>query len=225
MKHTSYFNLLDALKEDGCAICFLVSKSIHKAMDDFLYERVNDPGAREETKKSFGFCNRHAWQMQKLGDGLGVAIIYQNLSELLMTKLESIKDNKRSAHDFLDIEEIRLSKKIEDNCMFCKEAEEIEQRYFSVLIEEFYDPQLENNFENSFGLCLPHLIIFLKQCRDAKITSDVLKTELTKLKNLIAELKEFQRKHDYRFIKEGFGKEGNSWTRAIEKFGGKEGIF
>jgi hypothetical protein len=32
------------------------------------------------------------------------------------------------------------------------------------------------------------------------------------------------RKHDYRFSKEKFGKEGDSWIRIIEKFIGKEGI-
>jgi hypothetical protein len=36
---------------------------------------------------------------------------------------------------------------------------------------------------------------------------------------------EFHRKHDYRFSKEKFGKEGDSWIRAIEKMIGKEGVF
>ena len=33
------------------------------------------------------------------------------------------------------------------------------------------------------------------------------------------------RKHDYRFSKEGYKKEGDSWERAIEKLIGKEGVF
>jgi len=63
MKHTTYFNLLDAFKESGCAICTLIKKSIHKSMDDFLYEQVNDLGVRKDIKESlasvtaiFGSC-------------------------------------------------------------------------------------------------------------------------------------------------------------------------
>ena len=72
MKHTTYFNLLDALKEDGCPICAIIKKAIHKSMDDFLYEQVNDPAIRKQIKESFGFCNRHAWQFQKLGNGFSI---------------------------------------------------------------------------------------------------------------------------------------------------------
>jgi len=52
-----------------------------------------------------------------------------------------------------------------------------------------------------------------------------LKIEAAKVKSIIEELKEFERKHDYRFSKEKFGKEGDSWIRAIEKLIGKEGVF
>jgi len=52
----------------------------------------------------------------------------------------------------------------------------------------------------------------------------MLKIESQKIGNLRKELDEFERKHDYRFTKEGFGKEGDSWIRAIEKMIGKEGM-
>jgi hypothetical protein len=38
------------------------------------------------------------------------------------------------------------------------------------------------------------------------------------------ELREFIRKHDYRFTGEGMGTEGTSWIRAIEMVAGKQGI-
>ena len=78
-KHLSYFALLDALKEKGCPICFLLKKNTNKSMDDFLYEQVNDSGIRKAIRDSFGFCNRHAWQLRNIGDGLGLSIIYKNL--------------------------------------------------------------------------------------------------------------------------------------------------
>ncbi len=32
---------------------------------------LNDVGIREQLRKSLGFCNIHAWQLQKIGDGFG----------------------------------------------------------------------------------------------------------------------------------------------------------
>ena len=43
MKHTAYFNLVDAFRKEGCPICYLIKKSVHQSMDTFLYENVNDP--------------------------------------------------------------------------------------------------------------------------------------------------------------------------------------
>lgn len=40
------------------------------------------------------------------------------------------------------------------------------------------------------------------------------------LERLQADLREFIRKNDYRYIKEGFGEEGDAWRRAIEAISG-----
>jgi hypothetical protein len=225
MKHIPYFNLLDALKESGCAICTLIKKSVHKSMDDFLYERVNDPGVRKEIRESFGFCNRHAWQMQKFGDGFGLSIIYHYLSGLLIDKMDKQMDAKTLIKGLLQDKEMRNFQKIQNTCMVCKEAKEVERRYIEVFIENFEDAELQFAFKSSFGLCLPHLLTLLKLCKDAKISAEILRIESAKIKSIIEELKEFERKHDYRFSEEKFGREGDSWIRAIEKLIGKEGVF
>jgi len=225
MKHTAYFNLLDALKERGCAICSLIKKSVHKSMDDFLYEQVNDSGVRKEIRESFGFCNRHAWQLQKFGDGLGLSIIYRYLSELLIDKMDKKVAPKTLIKGLLQDKEIRNFQKIQNTCMVCKRAKEIERRYIGNFIENFEDAELRLAFKNSFGLCLPHLLTLLKLCKDTKMSAEVLKIETAKIKSIIEELKEFERKHDYRFCKEKSGKEGDSWIRAMEKLIGKKDIF
>ena len=208
-KHQTYYNLLDAVKDKGCPICFLVKKSIHKMMDDFLYEQVNDPKVRLKIKAAFGFCGRHAWQLQKFGDGLGLCIIYD---DLLTTLQQSVKEHGSFP-------------KQEKICPFCNDSQEIEQRYVCTFIEYFDDVEFNSYFKQSFGLCLNHLISVLNSCRNKKIIENLKEMEFQKRESLIAELKEFHRKHDYRFAKEGYGPEGDSWIRAIEKLAGKDGVF
>jgi len=220
-KHEPYFNLLDALKEAGCPICFLVKKNIHKLMDDFLYGSVNDPGVRREIKASQGFCNRHAWQLQKFGDGFGQAIVYSDLMNAVAKKLEKIDESISVKELLKKINPGIIAKQI---CMFCRQEKDTEERYISVFWENFNDTEFSVTYKNSFGLCLPHIVFALKKCRNKKSSKELIEIETPKLSNLVGELKEFMRKHDYRFSSEKFGKEGDSWIRAIEKLIGKEGI-
>jgi hypothetical protein len=219
VKHTTYLNLLEALKE-GCPLCFLVRKTTQRLMADFLYESVNDPGIREDIKASQGFCNRHAWQLQKFGDGLGQAIIYSDLMNAVSKELKE-RDESVAIKELVKSISHRTTKK--RICIFCRQEKDTEERYVSVFWESFDDLEFSLHYKNSFGLCLPHLAVALKKCKSKKFSNELVNIESQKLSNLIGELKEFMRKHDYRFSQEKFGKEGNSWIRAVEKSTGKEG--
>ena len=222
-KHTSYFNFLDALKEQGCPVCFLLRKNTQKFMDDFLYESVNDPGLRKEIKDSSGFCNRHAWQLQKFGDGFGLGIIYDYLMQFVLEKLKEVNGSGVSIKTLLT--QLDKDEQAKKSCIFCKEEKGGEGRYISVFLDNFDDSELKFVYKNSFGLCLLHLNLAINKCKNKKFANEIINIESAKFASLIAELKEFLRKHDYRFSKEKFGKEGDSWIRAIEKLSGKEGIF
>jgi len=65
-KAHSYFVLLEELKLPGCPICSLVIKDGQSFLDQLLYENVLDVPTRFNLMNSFGFCNRHAWQIPKL---------------------------------------------------------------------------------------------------------------------------------------------------------------
>jgi hypothetical protein len=65
-KGHSYFVLLEELKLPGCPICSLVIKDGQSYLDQLLYENVLDVPTRLNLMDSFGFCNRHAWQIPKL---------------------------------------------------------------------------------------------------------------------------------------------------------------
>jgi hypothetical protein len=221
-KHQTYFNLFDALKETGCPICFLSKKIVHKSMDDFLYENVNDPKLRQEIKAAQGFCHRHAWQLQKFGDGFGQAIVYSDLMDTVLKRLKMIDE----AVSLKEISKtMTCPKEAKTVCVFCRRQEDAEERYISVFWESFDDAEFSFHYKNSLGLCLPHLALVLKKCRSVKLSKELMAIEVPKFSVLGGELKEFIRKHDYRYSKEKFGKEGDSWIRAIEKIMGKEGIF
>lgn len=215
-RHLAYFNFIDALKKKGCPICFLVQDHLHRFMKSLLYENVNNPCVREEIRNSAGFCNLHSWQLKKSGDGLGVSIIYEDLCNKIKKDIEKLKSEK-----FIE----NLDFRIKEICPACVEKQKIENMYVKSFLEYFFEEKFNREFRNSFGLCIPHLLMVLKQNKDKILKKELLVMEIEKIKNLENELKEYQRKSDYRFGNKDFGKERDSWVRAIEKLAAKEGIF
>ena len=224
-KHLSYFNLLDALGEEGCPICSLLKKTSDKFRADFLYEQVNDPKVRQEVRASLGFCNACSWEFRNSGDAFGISIIYQDLLGLVSENIKKISEAGHSAAKTLNLFLKEIQEKLKrDNCLVCKARLEAEKRYVSTFLKNFSEPEFYSAFKNSFGLCLPHLIAVIRDCRNEDMRNKILAIEQRKIDSLVQELSEFQRKHDYRFSEENFGSEKDSWVRAIEKMVGKENL-
>jgi hypothetical protein len=203
----AYHNLLQAFAK-GCPICILINQNTTRLIDDLLYERVNDSLTRDRIRESFGFCNRHAWQLQTAGDVSGHSIIYADLLTTLAELFASRKVNQR---------ELR-PKRI---CLVCEQEQEVEREYTAKFIAYFHDSKLQNRYSESAGLCLPHICQVLSQTKDAKLHSELLAIERPKLVALSEELKHLLRKFDYRFTKELLGRERDAWIRAIEKVSGR----
>jgi len=228
MKHLTYYNLLEALKEKGCPICTLLRKNVRKYMVSFLYESVNDPGVRKKLREANGFCSRHAWQLKEIGDGLGLSIVYEDLLGGMVMSIENMIKSARTikdikSHPFVSGAQ-SYTRNIKKSCPVCRLEKKITERNIVTFIGSIGDSEFNKLYEQSSGLCLVHLIDLIAHLKnDDSQVRELLYSELKKMRELIGELKEFQRKHDYRFSSERFGPERDSWIRVIEKMVGKEG--
>src|SRR5689334_7480909 len=74
------FEVRDALREPGCAICRLTLRSVGRFLQSVAYEQVNDVEFRTNLRRARGFCNTHAHQWQReTRNVLGTALIYRDL--------------------------------------------------------------------------------------------------------------------------------------------------
>jgi hypothetical protein len=213
--HSQHFNLRDALEQPGCAICTLVVKVVANDLDYLLYERVNDPGTRQELRASGGFCHRHAWELCQFGDGLGVGMLYQSLLERAIASLQPDVSRRRG---------LAGKEPPTRPCHSCRQADDVARRYLALFVENFDHPAFQSALERAHGVCLPHARQALALCRTDAQRSALTTWERGKLETLLAHLKEFLRKHDYRYAAEGYReREGSSWLQAVEMFVGKSG--
>lgn len=229
MPSSIVYNLLEACRADGCPVCRLEQDSVVRYLDNQFYENVNSPKWRDRLRASLGFCREHAWLgvNRRLGDALGYSIIYHDLLNSILRHWQDDESpiapprGRTSLRRQIPepvrnmIERVRTSLSPHKVCPVCEHRDQTTRTLLSVLAEELKTPEMATALQGSEGLCLPHLRQTLDQVKSASEVEALLTIHLEKLENLRAELAEFIRKNDYQVIKEGFGKEGDAWLRAI----------
>jgi len=205
-KHLDYYKLLEAFQQDGCPVCLRLSKVVLDYLDMLLYENVNDPDLRQRLRLSLGFCQRHAENLKEFGDGLGIAIIYEDLLRMVKSKM---------ARSYLPLTP-------KEKCPICALVEKQEVNILNTFVNFLPDEEFRQSFEQTSGLCLPHLSRVFIKIKDEDARKFLITFHLEKLEILNNHLSEFIRKHDYRFKDEKMTKEESvSWQKVLHLFAGE----
>jgi len=202
-RHTAFFNLFDALAENGCALCRLAAKAAHDSLDSLLYENVNDPGTRQALSASHGFCVAHAELATHMSDALGVAMLYETLCREAANRVAR-----------------ELPMGATQPCPICCAAADVNERYLAEFCLRIGESDFHERFLASDGFCLPHFQRVITMVHDKATGGIVRAHEAKTLLALADQLHVFVKKHDYK-RESDFAAEGASWLRALEKFVGK----
>ncbi len=224
-KHLPYFAVLDCLTEQSiCFLCALELEGLQKYFDNLLYERVNDVATRASLARSKGFCNRHSAFILKYGASLGTAILYRQQSSLLDELLDNLSSVSTALLKLPQIASWRNHKA----CPACKNQLDDRKRYSEIFLDALKnsDSDMINAFEKSAPICVPHFLDLLDQIkRNRNLERYLVDIEQKKIRELIADLDEFIRKHDYQYADESFGREQDCCQRAVRIIAGYEGLF
>ena len=220
--------LLEALRDEaGCALCFLATRAAARYIEAVLYESVTDVEIREKIRQARGMCNFHSWEMAKSFESLGIAWIYLDLVHFYQAALEEARFSRirtsllgkltgesKASGKSPPISPLARRLKPERGCSACDIRGIAEQIYIEALVESVDEvcPLLRD----SAGFCLPHLSQVVDQVDDPGDFDSLRKAQAQPLRRIERELSEYIRKHDHRFVHEEVGREGDSWTRAIE---------
>ncbi|MBN2387938.1 MAG: hypothetical protein JXB85_13045 [Anaerolineales bacterium] len=226
------YNILEVCRQPGCPVCRLEQRYVERYLDNQFYENVNNPDWRNLLRLSLGFCREHAWLAvdERLGDALGFAIIYHDAIGATLECLDKgfPPPTRRWAGRLKRIpEQVRAmvyraiyALTPRKRCPACQKRDEMTSIIVSSLVESLEQQEMAEALQASDGLCLPHLRLALQAVRDIPSCEMLIAIHRRKLETLQAELAELIRKHDYRFSKDGFGKEGDSWLRAVAMMAG-----
>ena len=235
-KSSVYFTLLDACKKDGCPVCRIMEEASASYLDTLFYEQVSDVGVRRKLRLARGLCNWHSREVRRLPTAaLGVAIIAQDLLEEEIARLAGLQRRpfwQRGATGVLAGLSLQAllaylrSWQQRNSCPACQAVGEHEQHALETMLNFLEEEVFAQRFhDTAFGVCLPHLVRAAECHPSHPGLSTLFAAQRGKYASLIAELEEFCRKHDYRFSREAWGMESDSWQRAIEVLAGQAGIF
>jgi len=221
-KHMPYYKVLEAMqKAEGCGLCDLEMGDMRRYFDVLAYEFVNDTGVRAELTKARGYCHRHAQMLLEQKERLGTAILYHEQVGLFVKYLKRTGGPSRKK-----VLEGEGKAWVEhERCPACRVQEESRESRLGAFIAGLGEADMRKALEAGAGLCAAHLLWAMGRAPNAEVRGYLREVHVGKLGALMEELSEFMRKNDYRFSHEGFGKEGDSWLRAVKTMTGGKGVF
>ncbi len=184
--------------------------------------------ARKRFLEGGGFCREHFWQAKAIEadcwtDGFGVAILCENLLARSLNDVERMPNAERAKktsifgmHKPSNGTPAECGVISGSGCTVCATLKESENHYLAVLENLLEEAQFSQQYQRSPGLCFYHLRVSAGQWSSAAALRLARSTASRVVCELIADLREFQRKHDYQFRDEPRGAESASPERALE---------
>jgi len=244
----SYFDLLEALNREGCAICRLAVAATDRYLDNWVYEAFTDSGNRELLVRAGGFCTTHTWAVARPHATFQLAVAYRSVL-LAAAQVRAIGSAEESGREGVmgrrgwwqrlfgcrrhtgqragaaAEREAAARWRI---CPACYIRMEQEDRVLMAFAQTCGEPEVQEAFMHSSGFCLIHFRAARRACaamQPASVLAWLDEAQRTCIQRIVAQLDELIRKHDYRFSDEPRGEEVHAWRLAAELVAGCRGMW
>ena len=207
----SFYEIIEALKKEGCPLCRVVGFSIDSYFESMLYEFVNDPKVRSDLRKSLGYCIKHSMQLKKIVEKtynkFGASIIIEDVTKELIKKLDKFTK--------LSLKELKKIEITNHNCPACVYMQSYENNYFSEILNNLENEDFLNRFLESDGLCFNHLLALLKRIKNSTTRNKIIENQKAKLTKINKDLNAFVKKHDHQNKEKITTDEANAFEKAL----------
>lgn len=229
-----------SLKQEGCSACRIMKTESRRYMITVVREGKSHDEVYMRIQRAWGFCERHARLLKeigpaKLGDGMSPARLCAWLLGALSMRLSKAERSARTpssprtqAPRWLRRKPLPgegIAKQLEAKCG-CPACDDLFRYERSLLwgLQRFLSPTkgdetIRRLYQASNGLCLPHLRLALEEVEEQASGELLIHVQEQALTRLSGNLKEYLRKHDYRYSHEPMHEaETKSYLGAIALF-------
>ncbi len=221
--------LIEAMQDAGCALCLLARGKSLRYVETLLESAVIDVDQRDDWRRAGGFCEPHAAMAITVANSAGsLAILYEDVLQHELAHLAKLHPRskkswwRRRRHGLMQrVQHWLQMRERRSLCPVCRLWQAQEQFYMAVLLDHAQDDDVIDALTQSDGLCIPHIASLLQFDAAHIHLGVVLAAQRECLARLHGDLKEFNRKQDYRYAHESYGREGDAWQRAVACFVGR----
>ncbi len=242
--HIDTIPVWDAMKLDGeCLMCALERKTELGEAERYLGASVMEPDVRVKVNDR-GFCRKHHAMLFSMSNRLGHALMLESHTIEIREKLARISASLNKSADQLKNSGIadKLNGKnkaataeiqkqaqavseMADSCLMCDTIEENMNRYMHTFFHLYQnDTEFRNRFENSKGLCLPHLGKLLEAATQelgarelGQFVETVTRLERDNMDRIQEDISWFIKKFDYRYENESWKNSKDAVERTVDK--------
>ena len=242
--HIDTIPVWDAMKLDGeCLLCALERKTETGEAERYLGASVMEPDIRVRVNDR-GFCRKHHTMLFSMSNRLGHALMLESHMIEIREKMEKISGRlTQSATQLKDagigdklsgktkaaaaeiLKQAQTVKDMGSTCLMCETIEENMNRYLHTFFHLYqHDADFRSRFEQSKGLCLPHLgkltetaVQELGPKELGRFIDTLVRLEKENLDRIQEDISWFIKKFDYRYENESWKNSKDAVERTVNK--------
>ena len=245
--HIDTIPVWDAMKLDGeCMMCALERKTELGEAERYLGASVMEPDIRVKVNDR-GFCRKHHAMLFSMSNRLGHALMLE--SHMIENREKLAKISAGLARSAAQLKDAGIGDKLSGKtktataeilkqaqavngmaytCLMCETIEENMNRYVHTFFHLYQnDSDFRRRFEESKGLCLPHLGKLLEAATEelgakdlGRFTETVIRLEKENMDRIQEDISWFIKKFDYRYEKESWKNSKDAVERTVNKVRG-----
>ncbi len=208
--------LAEAFKLGRCPICALLQADEFQELCQWVGGNVTDKGNRRRLDEAGGFCNYHFWLLREIHSPQSGSRVNDYIVAKFLDLLR--KDSNGSG-------QVRAQwlRNAAEKCPLCIYLTRREARHIRAFVGWLEQPSYWRTYENSRGVCLPHLLCCQPLMGDKSLRRRLDDFESVQIERRQKEMRELVRKFESGQRWEISPGEWDAYKRVVEKLVGRKG--
>jgi len=208
-----------SLRSRTCPICAAQGQALFDFFVDAQYALSKTDQARRAFAQEHGLCRVHTWQFQQVASPQGISEGYALLIEAAASEL------RRSVAQPTDEIVAHIETLLAKDCPACQVLKETESTRLGQFLEQIATPEGQELYEESQGLCLPHLHAALAACPSRATVEFLLREQVRRLEEVAEDMRSYLLKRDA--LRRGLHNqdEETAWRRALVQLAGEQSVI
>ncbi len=222
-KSSLYFDLIEALRGQDCAVCRLVDRDVRQYIDGLFYESLTIVERRAEIRAARGFCSMHGGILAGNARMLGIAIIHQDVINDVLRGIPAGETGNPLKTLFARAgNRVAEAVRPRRECTLCGHERHQERIVLELLLKHVREPEMRDAVGASGGLCLPHLeVAALLRAVPPGAFDALITLQRARLETLRGELERFIHKSNGSYERGAMGAEADAPARAARLVSGR----